>query len=76
VALLLARGADVDAAQRGGYTPLRSAAANGDLARIGLLIDAARLTDDGKTAGALANKRGHPEIARRLDDALEASPRT
>ena len=72
VALLIERGADVDAQQRGGYTALHSAAANGNQGLARLLIeagaDAARRTDDGKSAATLARERGHPEIARWIED--------
>ena len=70
VAVLLDRGADVHAAQRGGYTALHSAAARGDLELIELLLDAgadpALESDDGETAAAIALERGHEQAARRL----------
>jgi len=70
VALLLARGAQVDAAQHGGWTALHSAAHNGDLAVIDLLLahgaDRARKSDDGKTALDMAVEAGHAEAAERL----------
>ena len=78
VALLIERGADVNAAQRGGYTPLHSAAANGNDGLVDLLIDAgadpSRQTEDGSTAAALATQRGHSGTARRVE-ALAASSR-
>ena len=67
---LIERGADVEAAQHGGYTPLHSAAANGNDELVTLLLDGgadpARLTDDGHTAAALATERGHVDLGRRL----------
>jgi hypothetical protein len=70
VALLLERGADVDAAQRGGYTALHSAAHNGneELARVLLAAgaDPTRATDDGRTPADLAAEAGHAELARAL----------
>ena len=70
VALLLERGADVDAAQRGGYTALHSAAHDGneELARMLLAAgaDPARATDDDRTPADLAAEAGHPKLARAL----------
>ena len=80
VGLLLARGADVDAAQRGGYTALHSAAVNGDDGLVEDLLaagaDPARETDDGRTPAALAEERGQPGTARRLREAAAAASGT
>lgn len=70
VALLIERGADIEAAQRGGYTALHSAAANGNNELVDLLIEAGAEIDataeDGWTPSELAEQRGHPELAREL----------
>jgi ankyrin repeat protein len=67
---LLSKGADVNAAEHGGYTPLHLAASRGDLALLNTLLArgarAEALTDDGQTAEAIARKRGHVAAARRL----------
>lgn len=63
VEMLLARGADPDARQRGGFTALHAAANAGraDIARSLLLHGAnpALATDEGKTALDLATAKGH-----------------
>jgi uncharacterized protein len=77
VTLLIQRGADVDAVQRGGYTALHSAAANGNRALAQLLLDAGAAvtaSDDGRTPQDLARERGHSELAAQLD--REAAART
>ena len=65
-ALLVARGADVNARQHGGYTPLHEAAQNGNRPLVDLLLahgaDPLSLTDDGKTPAALAAEAGHQQI--------------
>ncbi len=67
VRALLEAGADVNATQHGGYTPLLQAAAAGkkDLVRL-LLEYVARLDcvcDRGKSAADYARERGHTEVA-------------
>lgn len=67
VRALLEAGADVNATQHGGYTPLLQAAAAGkkDLVRL-LLEYGARLDcvcDRGKSAADYARERGHTEVA-------------
>ena len=67
VRALLEAGADVNATQHGGYTPLLQAAAAGkkDLVRL-LLVYGARLDcvcDRGKSAADYARERGHTEVA-------------
>ena len=61
----------MDATQNGGYTPLHSAAANGNAELVSVLIDFGadrnRATDDGSTAQALAKDRGHADTARLLE---------
>jgi len=72
VALLLDAGAESDAPQHGGWTPLMSAAANGDAATLDVLLehgaDPRVRADDGGDAAALADQRSHPELAERLRD--------
>ncbi|EYB69678.1 ankyrin [Deinococcus phoenicis] len=63
---LLAAGADVNAAQHGGFTPLMSAAQNGNVALVGALLaagaDPAVTTEDGRDAAALAQEEGHAHL--------------
>lgn len=70
VALLLDSGADVNARQHGGYTPLHETAQNGDAALTALLLergaDVRVTTDDGKTAAQLAQEAGHDDLADQL----------
>jgi ankyrin repeat protein len=67
VALLLDRGADVNARQHGGYTALHAAAQHGDREMAELLLargaDPSIATDDGRTAADLARGGGHDELA-------------
>jgi ankyrin repeat protein len=67
---LLAKGADVNAVEHGGYTPLHLAAGRGDLVLLNTLLArgarAEARTDDGKTAEAIARECGHAAAARRL----------
>lgn len=69
--LLLEAGADVNATQAGGYTPLHQAAATGNAAVVALLLehgaDKAARCDQGKTPAAYARERGHLDIAVLLD---------
>ncbi|HET6762621.1 MAG TPA: ankyrin repeat domain-containing protein [Longimicrobiaceae bacterium] len=66
IALLLDRGADVNARQHGGYTALHAAAMHGDAAMVELLLargaDPAVATDDGKTAADFARENGHEDM--------------
>jgi ankyrin repeat protein len=68
--LLLDRGADVNARQQLGFTPLHAAAGNGDEAMADLLLargaDATLKSDDGKTPADVAAERGHTNLAERL----------
>ena len=70
VELLLARGADVHAAQQGGYTALHSAAANGDAELVRALLAAGARADeratDGRSPADFARERGHPDVAASL----------
>ena len=69
-ALLVTRGADVNARQHGGYTPLHEAAQNGNRPLVDLLLahgaDPLARTDDGKTPADMATESGHEELAELL----------
>ena len=69
-ALLLQRGAEVDARQQGGFTPLHGAASRGDEEMIDLLLgahaDRSLVTTDGKSAADIAVERGYPSLGDRL----------
>jgi ankyrin repeat protein len=75
VALLLDRGADVNAKQHGGYTALHSAAMQGDAEMVQLLLargaDPLAASDDGKTA-ADARDGGHAAVAALLQGEVVA----
>jgi ankyrin repeat protein len=66
-AMLIHGGADIDAAQRHGYTPLMGAAQNGMAATVQLLLargaDPSARNDDVLTAAELADRAGHAEVA-------------
>ena len=68
--LLVERGADVNAAQHGGYVPLHQAAEHGDGELVELLLgagaDPAIRMDDGRTAADIALEAGHEGLAERL----------
>src|SRR4051794_10149846 len=70
VAVLIDAGADVNATQRHGWTPLHGAAQIGSLASVERLLaagaDPAARNDDGVTAADLAQDAGHDEIAARI----------
>lgn len=70
VAALLARGADPNVDQAGGFAPLDSAAFRGDRAIVELLLgygaDPRHKTANGKTAAGLATEGGHPDLAAQL----------
>ena len=72
VVLAVAVGADVNAVQQGGFTPLHEAAHRGDAAMAELLLaagaDPGRRDDQGRSAADLAEEGDHPELARRLRD--------
>lgn len=70
VRLLIEAGADINATQAGGYSPLHQAASAGKtpIAEL-LLANGARreaLCDQGKTPADYARERGHSELAERL----------
>jgi ankyrin repeat protein len=64
--LLLRHGAEVNAQQEGGYTPLHEAAFHGDADLARLLLahgaNAALANADGQTPADLAEKHGHTEV--------------
>jgi len=70
VAVLIDAGADVNATQRHGWTPLHGAAQNGSLASVERLLaagaDPAARNDDGTSAIDLAQAAGHEAIVARL----------
>jgi ankyrin repeat protein len=67
IAKLLARGADPNARQQGGWTALHGAAANGMEDMVRLLLahgaDPSIRTDEGLLARDLATTKGHPGVA-------------
>lgn len=73
VALLIARGADVNARGAMGYTPLHIAASRGNASLVERLLSsgakAMARTEDGKTPALIATERGHDAVASRLREA-------
>jgi len=71
VELLLKSGADLKAAQRGGYTSLHSAAANGNIRLVKLLLskgaDPNALSADNKSALDFAKERNQTAVIRLLE---------
>jgi uncharacterized protein len=71
---LLDAGADPNARSASGGTPLHTAAFTGDRSVLDLLLarggDASIRNERGNTAADIANERGHPEMARLLEDRL------
>src|SRR5438270_186985 len=70
----LVEGADPNAKSASGGTPLHTAAFTGDGAILDLLLargaDASIKNAQGKTAADIARERGHPGMARVLEDRL------
>lgn len=78
VMLLLGAGADPDARQQGGFTPLMAVAARGDEPAVQALLergaDHTLRNDEGKVAADLATDRGHAALAERLRRRAERRP--
>jgi ankyrin repeat protein len=70
VTMLLEAGADPNARQHVGYTPLMGAAAGGSSEMVDLLLqhgaDASAVSEDGKRAADVAHEHGHTTLAERL----------
>ncbi len=68
--MLLEHGADPNAAQGEGFTPLQGAAQNGQMEMVALLLahgaDPRQKNDRGQTAADIAAEAGHTEVAARL----------
>lgn len=76
VTMLLRAGADVNATQERGYTPLHRAADRGSLELVRLLLraiaDPSIRSETGRTAADLAAAKGHTEIAQLLRERADA----
>lgn len=74
---LIAAGADPNAKQRHGWTPLHGAAASGDRVVVEALLaagaDPALTNDDGKTAADVARRSGHRDVAELIEHAADAT---
>jgi ankyrin repeat protein len=70
VLLLVEAGADVNARQHGGFTPMHSAANRGILEIVGLLLergaDPDAAADDGRRPADFARERGHEHVIEHL----------
>jgi ankyrin repeat protein len=70
---LIAAGADLDARQRDGWTPLLAAADHGDAELARALLDAGAdplaANEDGQRPAQLARAKGHPELAATIEAA-------
>jgi ankyrin repeat protein len=73
-AKLIAAGADVNARQQGGFTPLHEAAHRDDVAMVDLYLrsgaDRSLHADDGKTALDIAREHGHARIIELLESGV------
>src|SRR5919109_895627 len=76
---LLAEGANPNARQSAGWTPLHSAAHNGDLESVEELLaagaDPAATNDEGRSVQALAEERGHEPTIERLRSPVLEEPK-
>jgi ankyrin repeat protein len=72
--VLLAAGADVNATQHGGFTPLHGAAQHGDVEMVELFLSAGAdptiRVPDGGTPADLAEAADHHDVASRLRDVV------
>jgi uncharacterized protein len=79
VAELLEAGADPDARQSGGWTPLHAAAINGDVSSARALLDAgadpAARNDEGRDVSSLAAEGGDETLVALVDAALAGEAR-
>ncbi len=75
--LLLDHGADPNAAQGEGFTPLMGAAQNGQMEMVELLLsygaDATAKSEHGESALDMARQKGHEDVARRLQSEPDPS---
>jgi uncharacterized protein len=78
VRLLIARGADVNARQHGGWTPLHAAAQSGDVEMARLLIasgaDVKARAGNNQNAMDLALTKGHQAVVNLLDEYATGGP--
>lgn len=76
VNLLLSHGAEVNVSQQGGWTPLHQAAAHNHLAMVHALLargaDPTLKSEDGRTAGEMADEKGYTVVVQVLRDKLSA----
>jgi uncharacterized protein len=76
--ILLEAGANPDARQSAGWTPLHAAAMNGDLASVEVLLaagaDPAATNDEGRSVEELARDSGDDATFERVRSALQVSP--
>ena len=74
--MLLGAGADVNATQHGGYTPLHEAAQSGDVELAELFLSAGAdptiLSDAAETPAEIAEAAGHHDLAARIREVAEA----
>ena len=74
--MLIAAGADVNATQRHGYTPLHAAAVCGDAELVELFLsagaDPSALRESGETPADTAAAAGHVDLEARLRDVAGA----
>lgn len=73
--ILVEAGADVNARQEGGWTPLHAAARSGHAETVELLLsrgaDPSLTNDDDESAALTAERSGYPDLAARIQEARE-----